>query len=209
VLGLTYGALHLHFQHRYFLASAVFLPVITAAALRLAGGPAAALGVALVALLHPASPYRGVGYGLRAEVPHDAEPWTGVEPSDWSDTRAAVASRVPDEVRVLDFAASRPWAVLAADSAYVQCTATQDTCNSLLRDSRRPWVVLFPGERPSTLQPMAAALGELPEGSPAPEQLGACWNLVHARPGNGGLYQWTCDADIEVPAFPRGPGSAP
>ncbi|MES2641952.1 MAG: hypothetical protein V4850_20850 [Myxococcota bacterium] len=212
--------LHLHFQHRYFLALVVVLPALVASAISLAAGPGAAAGVLIVALLWPGSPWRGVAPGVTAAPPPHAEPWTGVEPDEWARTVDEAATALPADAVVLDFAQSRPWVMLAASRPYVRCTTTTDNCRGALGDAPGTLTaVLFPGEEVSAAVPAASALATTGPVRYGPDALGACWTRVLMRPDNGGVYRWTCEKRPTQnappprpqpgPAGPPGPPSGP
>lgn len=210
LLVVALPVLHLHFQHRYFLALVVVLPALVASAISLVAGPGAAAGVLIAALLWPGSPWREVASGVTSAPPPNAEPWTGLEPAEWAATVAEAATAVPADAVVLDFAQSRPWVMLAASRPYVRCTTTRDSCRAALAEGPGTLTaVLFPGEEVSAAVPSANALGTTGHVRYGPETLGACWTRVLMRPDNGGVYRWTCERRPTSNAPPPRPQPGP
>ncbi len=186
------SCLHLHFQHRYFLAVAVCLPPLAVAALARLVGPWGCLAAGLVALVPASSPWRREAPGLSGGRPVDTDSWSGTESPEWFTVSRAYDERLPADAVVLDYASSRPWVMMAVLRPYVRCVSTRDTCRSHLNDAGSLHAVLFPGEPPSSRD--APDASELWSATHAPAAVGACWQRVGGRPGNGALYSWTCDA---------------
>ncbi len=190
------STLHLHFQHRYFLALVVLLPPLVAAGVARLGGPAAVVAVGLVAGLAPTSPWRTLAPGLRAPPSRDSDSWAGPEARDWAATRADLAASLPEDAVIVDYAASRPWFMLAGLRDYHRCTWEPDCCRSRLDDGGSLYAVLYPREGPTRDDaPGASVLGETDS---LTAKVGDCWERVAVRPGNGGFYRWSCDTRPQV-----------
>lgn len=196
-------ALHLYFQHRYFLPVAVALPVVVASGLGALVGPAALLGVLAAAVLTPGSPWAIAGPGLYQRWGNGAEAWTPADPGQWARLTAAAQEALPANARVYDYAGSRPWVALAAQFPYVLCTKVADSCAAEIAKATDPVVaVLFLHEPPSHLLPQTDEL----VGATYPERLGRCWER-RLRQGHGGAaYLWTC---ASPPVIAHQPPTAP
>ncbi|MSQ03503.1 MAG: hypothetical protein EXR71_16700 [Myxococcales bacterium] len=200
------SCLHLHFQHRYFLAVAVCLPPLAIAALARLVGPWGCLAAGMVALIPGSSPWRREAPGLLGGRAVDTDSWSGVESPEWFTVSREYDARLPADAVVLDYASSRPWVMMAALRPYVRCVGTRDTCRSHLSDAGSLHAVLFPGEPPSAQDaPDASDLWRVIH---APAVVGTCWTRVGGRPGNGALYAWSCE-DRPVTLRIRASGEPP
>lgn len=181
--------LHLYFQHRYFVPVAVALPVLVACGLRLVAGPGATVGVLLAAVLLPSSSWRIAGPGLFSPAPRNAERWGPSDPGDWERLRAAAPAALPAGAHIYDFAASRPWTLLAGDFPYLRCARDSDACAGELATTSDPIVaILFTDEALTRRLPDTAALTR----SLYPKTLGECWDRRLALGSGGAAYLWTC-----------------
>ncbi len=196
---LAHPVLHLYFQHRYAAPFVLALPVLAMAGLARVAGPWGVAGAALVAL--NVGPWRTVGPGLLMPPPTDGERWSGIDPGAW-ERAVASASTLPVGARVLDFAESRPWVMLAGTLDYVRCSTRRDACARELSDASRPIVaILFPREERSARVPEAWALRGVPA---TPPRLGSCWERVLVRPQHGAAFLWTCASPPRPTAPPPG-----
>jgi hypothetical protein len=180
---LAWPVLHLYYQHRYWLPVAVALPALVLAGWGRLIGNSGLVGICLVGLLWGGSPWSHGAPNLFSKQADGGEPWTGVDPGDWRRTRNVVVEQLPEGTRVLDFGASRQWTQLAGAFDYRRCTHTPDGCAGALGAAGPLAAVLFPEEAPS---------GRVPQASAAMQGQPSCWKRIYRRPGNGGLYLWTC-----------------
>lgn len=208
-IAFALGILHLHFQHRYFVAVATLLLPAVTVGVGAVGGWGAIAGAGLVALFLPASPWHALAPNVLAPPLGDGEPWAGVEPADATQSIATAQREIPLGSDVFDYSSSRPWTSFAAVFRYHRCASADANCGRLITETPEAPIAIFVADEGLSLSVPDARTALRPLSAVDPSRV--CWKYLFSRPGQGAAYRWVCDGRPDGAVHQQaGPaGSAP
>lgn len=169
------STLHLHYQHRYFLAQQLPLPVLILSAVP--GG--AALGGSLAAMI--VSPYQ-IHASFMDHFDQQTDSWIGIEQPMWAETLAWAQQNLPADARVYDYAEGRPWPVFGAVVPYQRCNRSMDACRTEIAAQKGPVFGVVRG-RETLSSRMAGVPATVDAVGVMPDHLGDWEKVLQIAPG--------------------------